>query len=463
MFKQVKKLHFVGIGGIGMSGIAELLHNLGYQVSGSDLSESKLTKRLQEMGIRVELGHATGNIGDAEVVVYSSAVPPTNPELEEAREKKIPAIPRAEMLNELMRLKTGIAISGTHGKTTTTSMTAEILAAGGLDPTYVIGGKLNSINSNAKLGKGEYLVFEACEAFGSFLYFSPIMLTVLNIDADHLEYYETMDALRGAFLQFINKIPFYGLAILNNDDANVRSLLDKVKKRVITFGIDTPSDYMATEIEFSGWGSSFTLVKQGKPLGRITLSIPGMHNVSNALAAVVIAVELEIPLERINAALGKFVNADRRFQVKGSAAGVTVVDDYAHHPAEVAATLDAAAQNRQGRIVAVFQPHLFSRTLALYQDFALSLQKADEVVLAPVYPAREKPIPGVTSQLIQDAMVKNGYAASTLAEDQNQLSRLLLERIRPDDFVIFMGAGNIWRNAEEFLDILKREEPRYGS
>ena len=462
MFKKVRNIHFVGIGGIGMSGIAELLHNLGYRVSGSDLSESKITKRLQEMGIRISLGHRAENVGDAEVVVFSSAVPPTNPELEEAESRKIPAIPRAEMLNELMRLKTGIAISGTHGKTSTTSMVAEIFAAADLDPTYVIGGKLNSIDSNARLGKGEYLIFEACEAFGSFLYFSPIILTVLNIDEDHLEYYETMDALRGAFLQFINKIPFYGVAILNNDDANIQDLMSRVKKRVLTFGIDTESDYMAEAIEFDGWRSSFDFIRKGKKLGRISLNVPGRHNVSNALAAAAIATELEIPLEVINKALSCFVNADRRFQIKGSAAGVTVVDDYAHHPAEVAATLKAAQGNKEGRVIAVFQPHLFSRTLALYKDFATALETADEVVLAPIYPAREKPLPGVSSQLIQDRLVKNGYPAATLVDDQKKLCKVLKEKVRPGDFVLFMGAGSIWRTAEEFLEVLKREEPRYG-
>jgi len=445
-----------------MSGIAELLHNLGYRVSGSDLSESKLTRRLAAMGISVSLGHRAVNVGDAEVVVYSSAVPPTNPELEEAEDRKIPVIPRAEMLNELMRLKIGIAISGTHGKTSTTSMLAEIFAAADLDPTYVIGGKLNSIDSNARLGKGEYLIFEACEAFGSFLHFSPIILTVLNIDEDHLEYYETMDALRGAFLQFINKIPFYGAAILNNDNPNIRELMPGVKKRVLTFGIEEESDYMASGIEFDGWRSSFDFIHSGKLLGRLALNVPGQHNVSNALAAAVIATELEIPLEAINSALAKFVNADRRFQIKGSASGVTVVDDYAHHPAEVAATLAAASSNRDGKIIAVFQPHLFSRTLALYKDFASSLAAADEVVLTPIYPAREKPLPGVSSQLIQDSMFKNGYERVSLVDDQKKLSRALLEKVHPGDFVLFMGAGSIWRTAEEFLEILKRGEPRYG-
>lgn len=462
MYKQVRKIHFVGIGGIGMSGIAELMHNLEYAVSGSDMAESRLTRRLQDLGIRVQLGHRAENVGDAEVVVYSSAVPPTNPELEEARKRRIPVIPRAEMLNELMRLKTGIAVSGTHGKTTTTSMIAEILAEAELDPTYVIGGKLNSINSNARLGKGEYLVFEACEAFGSFLYFSPIILVLLNIDSDHLEYYETMDALRSAFLSFLNKLPFYGLAIVNHDDPNNNIILEKANKRYVTYGLEKESKYMARDIRFSNWTSSFTLTREGKEVGQVELNLPGIHNVSNAVAAAAVALELEIPFSRVAAALKKFVNADRRFQIKGAVSGITVVDDYAHHPAEVKATLKAVRENNGYRVLAVFQPHLFSRTLALYEDFAEALTLADQVFLAPVYPAREKPIPGVTSQLIGDALEKRGFSNYVLMDDRNNIPRSLAEHVREGDLVLFMGAGNIWQSAEEFLSLLKREEIRYA-
>ncbi len=459
---NIKKLHFIGIGGIGMSGIAEIFHNLGFPVSGSDLAESRITKRLASLGITIHLGHNASNVADADVVVYSAAVPPTNPEIDFARSKKLPLIPRAEMLNELTRLKTGIAISGTHGKTTTTSMVAEIFAEAGLDPTYVIGGKLNSINSNARLGKGEHIIFEACEAFGSFHYFSPIAMVLLNIDSDHLEYYETMDSLRNAFLSFVNKIPFYGMAIVNNDDPNVRMILDRVSKRIVSYGIDSESDYMAKNLQFHDWSSSFDLVANGTNLGRIKLILPGKHNVSNAVAATAVALENGISFDAISRALGRFVNADRRFQIKGEYRGITVVDDYAHHPSEIRATLEGARQHPGKRIIAVFQPHLFSRTLQLYADFATALSIADEVILLPVYPAREKPIPGVTSQLVVDAMGKAGYSSCILHEDPASLSKLLLERTREKDLVLFLGAGSIWQYAEEFVELLAREEARYG-
>lgn len=453
MFHKVTKLHFVGIGGIGMSGIAELLHNLGYSVTGSDTGASEVTERLTGLGIRVVIGHSAGNVGDSEVVVFSAAVPATNPELVEAKKRKIPVIPRAEMLNELMRLKTGIAISGTHGKTTTTSMVAEVLAGAELDPTYVIGGKLNSINSNAKLGKGKYLVFEACEAFGSFLYFSPIIMVLLNIDEDHMEYYHSMDALRGAFLDFLNKIPFYGMAIVNNDDENVRAVAAQSTKRVITFGLKGGSDYGAENIQYNGFGSRFDVYRRGELLGTVALQIPGEHNVSNALSAVAVASELEIPFEVTAAALKKFQNADRRFQLLAVKNGITVVDDYAHHPAEIAATINAARNNREvRRVVAVFQPHLYSRTQALYEDFAEALANADQVVLTPIYPAREKPIPGVSTSLITDILAEKYNKGYILVNDRADVCQTLIDYCEPGDMVLFMGAGNIWENARAFAE-----------
>ncbi len=460
MFHKVKKLHFIGIGGIGMSGIAELLNNLGYEVSGSDISESDTTDKLRKIGIRVEIGHAADNLVDAEVVVYSSAVPETNPEIEEARSRKIPIIPRAEMLNELMRLKTGIAISGTHGKTSTTSMVAEILAEADLDPTYVIGGKLNSIDSNAKLGKGEYIVFEACEAFGSFLYFSPIMLVVLNIDEDHLEYYQSMEGLRNAFLSVINKVPFYGTAIVNNDDENVKLIIEKTTKRIVTFGLDNDSDYMAANIKCENWKSKFDVIKKDKKLGTIELNLPGRHNVSNALAALTVSMELDTSFNAAKKALSKFINADRRFQIVGQANDITVVDDYAHHPAEIKATLKGAKENTDKRIIAVFQPHLFSRTKALYKDFAESLQIADHVFVTDIYPAREKPIPGVKSELISDTMKKNGYDKFELIRDMNDIPERLNQINKSGDCVIFLGAGDIWKMAEKYLKMLKKIEEK---
>lgn len=455
MFHKVTKLHFVGIGGIGMSGIAELLHNLGYTVSGSDSNQSDITDHLINIGLRIVIGHNKNNLLDCEVVVYSAAVPPTNPELVEARKRNIPIIPRAEMLNELMRLKTGIAISGTHGKTTTTSIVAELLAAGGLDPTYVIGGKLNSINSNAKLGKGKYLVFEACEAFGSFLYFSPIIMVLLNIDEDHMEYYHSMDALRDAFLDFLNKIPFYGMAIVNNDDENVRRVVTKTTKRIVTFGLEHESDYFAKNIKFTGISSEFDVYYKENILGHFKIELPGKHNVSNALSAIAVANELEVSLDDIKNSLQKFRNADRRFQVLGRRQGITVVDDYAHHPAEITATLEAANNNEEfQRVIAVFQPHLYSRTLALYEDFAEALALADEVLLTPIYPAREKPIPGASSSLICDVLQTKLGKGCVLLDEREQTLQYLNSNCRKGDAVIFMGAGNIWQYAKTFLECM---------
>jgi UDP-N-acetylmuramate--alanine ligase len=454
MLNTVRKLHFIGIGGIGMSGIAELFHNLGYPVSGSDLVESDVTRHLTSLGIPVYLGHNAGNVHDAEVVVYSAAVPPTNPEIDTARERRLPIIPRAEMLNELTRLKTSIAVSGTHGKTTTTSMLAEIFAEAGLDPTCVIGGKLSSIDSNAKLGNGEYIIFEACEAFGSFRYFFPTALILLNIDSDHLEYYESMDGLRNAFLDFINRVPFYGLAVVNNDDENVRKILDRATKRVATYGMDTESCYMAKDVQFQGWASSFDLYHHGKKCGRVELPLPGRHNISNALAAIAIANAYGVAFSAIQQALARFVNADRRFQIKGEKGGITVIDDYAHHPSEIEATLRGVKLSSDQRVVAVFQPHLYSRTLALYSEFAKALAFADEVILTPIYPAREKPIPGVSSQLIADSLCKAQYASYTVVPDTKNLYDALARAVRSGDLVIFMGAGDVWQYAEEYLALL---------
>ncbi|MDR2733272.1 MAG: UDP-N-acetylmuramate--L-alanine ligase [Spirochaetota bacterium] len=452
MTNTIRRLHFIGIGGIGMSGIAELFHNLGYPVSGSDLAESAVTERLRAMGIPIALGHSAENLGGAEVVVYSAAVPLTNPEMDAARERRLPLIPRAEMLNELTRLKTSLAVAGTHGKTTTSSMLAEIFAQAGLDPTCVIGGKLSSIESNARLGSGEYIIFEACEAFGSFRFFSPTSLILTNIDSDHLEYYETMDGLRNAFLNFVNCVPFYGMAIVNNDDENVRMLFDHATKRLVTYGIDSESAYMAKNIQFQDWSSTFDVYMKNQKCGSVALPLPGKHNISNALGAAALALEHGVAFQDIARALAKFVNADRRFQIKGTKCGITVVDDYAHHPSEIAATILAAKQRPGQRVIAVFQPHLYSRTLALYPDFAGALALADEVLLAPVYPAREKPIPGVSSQLIADSLRKRQYAV-TMVEDAHSCFAALGSLAQPNDLVLFMGAGNIWQWAEEYLAV----------
>ncbi|PKL14549.1 MAG: UDP-N-acetylmuramate--L-alanine ligase, partial [Spirochaetae bacterium HGW-Spirochaetae-6] len=365
MEETQKKVHFIGIGGIGMSGIAEVLHNLGYEVSGSDLRASHITEQLSKLGVRVCIGHDAANVMDVDVVVYSNAVPEQNPEIIEAKKRSIPIIPRAEMLNELLRLKRGIGIAGTHGKTTTTSMVSTILNDAKWDPTMIIGGILNTIKGNAYLGKGEFLVYEACEAFGSINFLNGEIVAVTNIDNDHMEFYKSFEYLKQTFLDYINRVPFYGFAVLNGDDPEIKSLLPLVRKRYYLFGQDPSYHVYAHDIRTSTFETHFKVDFQGEFLGEFTLSLPGIHNVYNALAAIAIAINLGLDVKKIQKSLSKFVNADRRFQFIGEENGIMVVDDYAHHPTEVEATLDAAFQTKNGkvkRVVTIFQPHLYSRT-----------------------------------------------------------------------------------------------------
>ena len=377
MFRKIQKLHFVGIGGIGMSGIAELLLNLGYQVSGSDMKKSAVTDRLAALGGKIFSGHSADNVEGANVVVISSAVRPDNVEVVEAKRRQIPVIPRAEMLAELMRLKYGVAIAGSHGKTTTTSMIATVLVNGGFDPTAVIGGRLNAFGSNAKLGKGDFLVAEADESDGSFLKLTPAIAVVTNIDREHLDHYADLEAIKSAFVAFANKVPFYGTAVLCFDDPNVQAILPKIERRIVTYGTDHQADLVASHIEFQEFGTSCRVRFRGNPLGTLHLRIPGKHGILNALAAVATGLELEIPFEKIASALASFQNADRRFQIKGKKGTVLVVDDYGHHPTEIAATLSAARHACNRRIVTVFQPHRYSRTQALEADFARAFDNAD--------------------------------------------------------------------------------------
>ncbi|RPI35136.1 MAG: UDP-N-acetylmuramate--L-alanine ligase, partial [Nitrospiraceae bacterium] len=368
MYKHFEKVHFIGIGGVGMSGIAEVLHNLGYAVSGSDLKESETTNRLKEMGLNISIGHTAENIKDADVVVISSAVSPYNPEVEAARKLSIPVIPRAEMLAELARMKYGVLIAGAHGKTTTTSLVASVLAGGGFDPTVVIGGKLKGIGSNAKLGQGEFLVAEADESDGSFLKLSPTIAVVTNVDREHMDYFKTIDEIKNAFLSFINKIPFYGLSILNGDNEHIKELLPKVTRRFITYGLSERLDLVARNIVTDGFRTSFEAVLNGKSIGVFEIPLLGAHNVCNCLAAIAVANELEMDTEDVREALRNFSGVQRRFEMKGVVSGVRVVDDYGHHPAEIMATLKAAkeairrSQENKGRLVVLFQPHRYTRT-----------------------------------------------------------------------------------------------------
>ena len=451
MFRGIRKIHFTGIGGIGMSGIAELLINLGCRVSGSDLKQSPIIDNLRRLGGEIHIGHSADNIQDAGVVVVSSAVRSDNLEVVEARRLQIPVIPRAEMLAELMRLKYGVAVAGAHGKTTTTSMLATVMVAGGLDPTAVIGGRLNAFGSNAKLGAGDFLVAEADESDGSFLKLSPTIAVITNIDREHLDHYVDLEEICSAFTAFANKVPFYGAAILCLDDPNVRSILPRIDRRVVTYGFNDQADVAATRMEVHGFGSSFHVSYRGNPLGTLNLRIPGKHGALNALAAVATALELEIPFEKTIAALSGFQNADRRFQVRGQKGDILVVDDYGHHPTEIAATLGAARCSCDRRIVAIFQPHRYSRTQALEEDFCHAFNDADVLIALPIYAAGEDAIPGVDTERLVEKIRQSGHRNVVHAPDFDAAQNILRDRVREGDLVLTLGAGDVWKVGEAFL------------
>ncbi len=453
MYRKGLCIHFVGIGGVGMSGIAELLLNLDYRVTGSDLRRSETTERLAGLGARIAVGHAAENVpADGHVVVYSSAVRPDNPELAEAHRRKIPVIPRAEMLAELMRMKYGIAVAGTHGKTTTTSMVATVLAAAGWDPTTVVGGKLNSLGANAKLGQGDFLVAEADESDGSFLSLSPTVAVVTNIDAEHLDYYSGIGQIKETFLHFINKVPFYGFAVLCVDHPNVQELIPSVTKTFVTYGFAAQAEYRADDVRPEGMTSRFQAVHRGTALGEVTLRAAGRHNVSNAMAAVAVAAELGIPFERIREGLADYRGVARRFQVKGERGGVTYVDDYGHHPAEIRATLAAAREAWPGRrLVVAFQPHRYTRTSALFKEFIPAFNDADCLFVFDVYPAGEEPIAGATGERLCEAIRGHGHAAAYYAGKAGEAGKTISPTLRPGDIFLTMGAGDVWRLGESLL------------
>lgn len=454
-FLRVRRVHFVGIGGVGMSGLAEILASVGLSVTGSDLREGEETRRLAVLGIRVLTGgHRGENVAGADVVVYSSAVAEDNPELVAARAAGVPVIKRAEMLAEVMRVKTGIAIAGSHGKTTTTSMTGAILQAAGLDPTIVVGGRVRAMGTNACLGQGEYLVAEADEFDRSFLRLRPIVAVVNNIDLEHLDTYRDLADLKASFTAFASTVPFFGVALLGLDDPNVQEIRPALSARVRvgTFGLTPQADVTARDLSLERNGSRFTAVAGGEVLGEVSVSLPGLHNVKNALAAIAVSRELEVPFEACVKTLSTFAGVARRFERKGERSGVLVVDDYAHHPTEVAATLGAARQaHPERRLVVVFQPHLFSRTRDQAEGFGAALLAADAVYVLPVYPSREQPIPGVTARLVSDAARARGHRAVVDVEDRSSLVRRLLAELRPGDLLVTMGAGDVNRLGEEFL------------
>ena len=456
MYGKIEKIHFVGIGGIGMSGIAEVLLNLGYKVSGSDLRESDTTERLKSLGGEIAIGHAAENLTNVDVVVTSTAVQTDNPEVMEARRRMVPVIPRAEMLAELMRMKYGIAIAGTHGKTTTTSMVATVLTHAGIDPTIVIGGKLNTLGTNAKLGKGDFLVAEADESDGSFLKLSPSIAVVTNIDADHLDYYlGGIQEIKDTFVEFINKIPFYGLAILCLEDRNIAEIIPRIKKRFMTYGLSSQADLRATHIKLDGFNTSFTAHYKGYRLGDISFSMPGAHNVLNALACTAVALELDVPFDKIQEGFAQFGGVGRRFTVKGEKNGIMVVDDYGHHPAEIRATL-AAAKNGfpERRLVVAFQPHRYSRTKELFSEFVTCFYDADVLVLTDIYAASEQPVPGVSAERLAEEVRRHGQRDVTYVADRNDLPEYLSGIAKDGDIVITLGAGNIWQAGEGLLEKL---------
>jgi len=453
MYGNIEKIHFVGIGGIGMSGIAEVLLNLGYQVSGSDLRESDTTERLRSLGGEICIGHTAENLTNVDVVVTSTAVQSDNPEVIEAKHRMVPVIPRAEMLAELMRMKYGIAIAGTHGKTTTTSMVATVLTHAGIDPTIVIGGKLNTLGSNAKLGQGKFLVAEADESDGSFLTLSPTIAVVTNIDADHLDYYTGgLEQIKDTFVSFINKVPFYGLAVLCQEDRNINEIIPRIKKRFMTYGLSSQADLRATHVKLDGFQTSFTAHYKGYRLGEISFNMPGAHNVLNALACTAVALELDVPFDKIQEGFAQFGGVGRRFTVKGEKNGIMVVDDYGHHPAEIRATLGAARNGwPERRLVVAFQPHRYSRTKELFNEFVTCFYDADVLVLTDIYAASEQPIPGVTAERLAEETRRHGQRDVTYIADRNDLPDYLAGIVKEGDIVITLGAGNIWQAGEALV------------
>jgi UDP-N-acetylmuramate--alanine ligase len=467
MLGRTRRVHFVGIGGIGMSGIAELLANLGYEISGSDVKRSDVTARLeQRFNVRLADGHAAANVGDADVVVVSAAVRRTNPEIVEAESRGIPVIPRAEMLAELMRLHFAIAVAGSHGKTTTTSMIALVLERVGLDPTAVIGGRLSVFGSNARLGDSEYMVAEADESDRSFLMLWPSIAVMTNVDREHMESYGSLDELRQAFADFANKVPFYGSVVACADDANLMAVLPRLKRRVVTYGLDNPAAAVFGDgVTLGPFGGRCRVHRRSapdaEPPGLLELSVPGRHNLQNALAAVAVGECLGLAFDQVAGALREFPGAERRFERHGEAGGVVVVDDYGHHPTEIAAVLSAARATLNRRLIVAFQPHRYSRTAQLFEEFGPALRDADEIVLTEVYAASEEPIPGITLEGLAEAVRRGSGRPVHLAGTVSDVIPAILRIVRPGDAVITLGAGSIGALPPKLIDALKRHEGRH--
>ena len=461
-FRKVKKIHMVGIGGTGMCGIAEVLWNSGYKVTGSDTRLTDVTRRLGDLGIKIFEGHCAANVENADVLVTSSAVSNGNPEVVFARDRKIPVIRRSEMLGELMRMKFGIGVAGTHGKTTTTSMIGQILSEAGLDPTIVVGGRVIDWESNSKLGEGEYLVAEADEFDRSFLRLTPTVAVITTLEAEHLDYYRDLEEIEDAFLEFVYKVPFYGSVILCADEKALQNLLPKIQKRVTTYGLSSLSDLQAADLSFDQNRSDFKVRYKKKALGELNLKVAGVHNVKNSLAGVAVGLELDIPWEKIKDALDNFQGVNRRLEIKGEVSGILVVDDYAHHPTEIEVSLKALREGWKRRIITVFQPHLFSRTKDFCQEFGRTLSNSDILVITSIYPARERPIPGVSSELIARAAKEYGHQEVYHIPEKEEVIPFLREMLRENDVVITMGAGDIYKIGEELISALSSESLSQG-
>jgi len=462
VFRRIQHVHFVGIGGIGMCGLAELLYNQGYRVSGSDLSSGATVERLRTLGVTVSIGHVGAQIGDADVVVYSSAVSPTNEELVAAERRKIPVIPRAEMLAEVMRLKDGIAVAGSHGKTTTTSLIAHVLDAAGLDPTAIIGGRVlasETAPTGARLGAGSLLVAEADESDGSFLRLAPVIALITNIDPEHLDHYGSFEALQDAFVSFANRIPFWGLSVLCLDHPGVQAIVPQMTRRTLTYGLSSQADLCAYDLAVEGFGMAFSVRERNEPLGRVRIRIPGRHNVLNALATLAVSRELEVPFDTAVGALGSFLGIERRFEPKGSVGGIQVIDDYGHHPAEISATLASARALHSGRLVVAFQPHRYTRTRDLFDEFVTAFNDADALIITNVYSAGEPKIPGVESELLAASIRAHGHRDVHFEADLDDVLATLLDRVQPGDLVLTLGAGTISSLGARLVAALERRTP----
>lgn len=456
--KTIKKIHFVGIGGIGMSGIAEILLSQGFEISGSDMNLSEITDRLSKLGMKIYKGHSAENLKDADVLVYSSAVSTENPEVASALERKIPVIKRSEMLAECMRMKYGVSIAGTHGKTTTTSMVGLVLTEAGIDPTIIVGGKLSGLGgTNARLGHSDYIVVEADEFDRTFLRLTPSIAALTTLEKEHLDTYKDLEDIKSAFVQFANKVPFFGFVVLCLDEPALQDIMPEISRKVITYGTTSQADVRAVDIETSGYNSAYTVIYFGKELGRITLNVPGTHYVKNSLVAVTIAKELGVEFSVIKKALESFTGVYRRFETKYKNA-ITVLDDYAHHPTETNATLQAIRDGWKNRLVAVFQPHLFSRTRDFYTEFGRSFLNTDIFICTDVYPARENPIEGISGEMIANAAKSFGHKNVIYEPDKTKIPKLLMDIYKEDDIIITMGAGDIWRFGEKFIELYKSKK-----